>query len=179
MRTLFIGLTMASLVVLAGGCEKENLPATRKKPAPVSANEKAIPNFDLTTSYSCGGQVCGSYDIIPNPRYNMLVMSNNNKHVTPVTYTLYERTYVGGGVEVYAPFDQFTCGLAVSNYASALVNNNVKVLVIGTDAAFTAPNTTDNVVLIGGVLYPSVSNSSYETVITGNYEGANCNGSED
>jgi hypothetical protein len=174
MKTLIMGLCLASAVLLFAGCKKENISTDRKQKPTVTATEKSIPNFDLTAGFSCGGQVCGSYDIIPNPKYNMLVMSNNAKHFTPVTYTLYERTYVGGGVEVYAPFDQFTCGLQVSNYASAAVNNNVKVLVIGTDAAFPPPNTTDNVVLIGGTLYPSVSNSSYQTVITGNNEGQIC-----
>jgi hypothetical protein len=173
MKKMIFGLILASTVLVSGGCKKEENPVSGKKPA-IASNEKTIPSFGLSTSFSCGGQVCGSYDIIPNPKYNMLVMSSNNKHVTPVTYTLYERTYTGGGVEVYAPFDQFTCGYNVSNYAGGLVNNNVKVLVIGTDAAYSAPNTTDNVTLIGGVLYPAVSNSSYQTAITGNYEGETC-----
>lgn len=174
MKTLIMGLSLASVVLLFGGCKKESISAERKQKPTVAATEKSTPNFDLTASFSCGGQVCGSYDILPNPKYNMLVMSNNAKHFTPLIYTLYERTYVGGGVEVYAPFDQFSCGLQVSNYAGAGVNNNVKVLVIGTDAAFTPPNTSDNVVLIGGTLYPSVSNSSYQTVITGSCEGQLC-----
>jgi len=174
MRTLIMGLSLASVVLLFGGCKKEEPSANRKSPASVVSSEKTIPNFDLTASYSCGGQVCGSYDIIPNPKYNMLSMSNNDKHFTSVTYTLYERVYTRGGVEVYQPFDQFTCGYQVANYASAAVNDNVKVLVIGTDPNFTPPNTTDNVVLIGGVLYPSISNSSYQTVITGSYKGQVC-----
>jgi hypothetical protein len=173
MKKMILGLVLASTVLVFGGCKKENPRSATEKPA-VASHEKTIPNFDLTTSFSCGGQVCGSYDIIPNPKYNMLQMTNNNKNPGLVTYTLYERAYVGGGVEVYAPFDQFSCSFHVANYASALVNNNVKVLVIGTDAAFSAPNTTDNVVLIGGVLYPAVANSTYQTVITGNYEGELC-----
>lgn len=172
MKKMIYGLSLAAVVLFTGGCEKDAI--THRKGAAAQGLEKSIPTFDLTVSYSCGGQVCGSYDIIPNPKYNMLVMGRTNK-IHPVTYTLYERNYVGGGVEVYAPFAQFTCSDEESRYASSLVNNNVKVLVIGTDAAYTAPNTTDNVALIGGVLYPPVSNSSYSTVMTGNYEGETCN----
>lgn len=172
MKKLIYGLSLAAVVLFTGGCEKDSITSSRKKEA--GASEKSIPTFDLTVGYSCGGQVCGMYDFNPMPKYNMLIMGRTNK-IYPVTYTLYERNYVSGGVEVYAPFDQFTCSDEESRYAGPLVNNNVKVLVIGTDAAYTAPNTTDNVVLIGGTLYPPVSNSSYSTVMTPGYEGQTCN----
>jgi hypothetical protein len=176
MKKLILGLAMASTVLLIGGCKKEDMRSEGKKPA-VSANEKAIPNFDLTASYSCGGWVCNVIDFNPMPKYNMLVMTRVTK-IAPLTYTLYERTYVGGGVEVYAPFDQFTCEDEETHYGSPSVNNNVKVLVIGTDADFAPPVATDNVTLIGGVLYPPAAHSSYETIITPSYKGQTCTGSD-
>jgi hypothetical protein len=167
MKKLIVGLVLASTVVFFSGCKKENMNSGGKNP--VSANEKAVPNFDLTAGYSCGGWVCDVIDFNPMPKYNMLIMTRVTK-IAPLTYTLYERTYVGGGVEVYAPFDQFTCEAVETHYGSPLVNNNVKVLVIATDADFAPPVATDNVTLIG-----PAAHSSYQTIITPGYEGQTCN----
>ena len=177
MKKMIFGLTMATTLLLFAGCDKESQHNGSSKKPGTSGTVKTIPNFGVVVSYSCGYRICGAHEVGAISRSNMLILENQSQLALPsLTYTLYERTYTGGGVEVFAPFAQFTCSLQFTNYAGSLVNDNVKVLVIANDPTYPAPSPTSSVALVGGVLSPALGNSNYTTVTTGSYEDDSCGG---
>lgn len=176
MKRMIYGLTMAASLLFVAGCEKDNPqnPLSSKKPSP--GTEKAIPNINVTATYHCGGRVCNASEQVSTNKYNMIAIQNTSGSSLPsLRYSIYQRVFSGGGIEVYQPIIEYTCSETNTGYAGTLVPNNTKILVIASDPAFSGPP-TGNQALIGGVLTPSLANSTYTTVTTGNYLGQGCGG---
>lgn len=180
MKKMIFGLAMATSVMLMSSCQKDNPQAagadSGKKPhQTVTNSDKTIPSISVTVGGACGGRVCGAQEIGSSSMHNMISITNTNQTTLPsLIYSLYERTYNMGGIEVYTRYAQFTCSEHVTNYAGTLVHNGTTGLVYATDPLYSAPGTT--LVFNAGILTNPSSYSTYNIVTIGNYEGQTCGG---
>lgn len=181
MKRIIYSLPLAA-VLLFTGCEKEQLTpaatgASSQKPKPnVGSSEKSqitITNF--TATYSCGAAVCNLVESIPNPpKYNMVQIVSNHGGTT-IKYALYEVNSMTGFpmFDVAAKIIEFNCSLAATNYANGYLNNGAKIMVYAMHTSDSAPATI--VMNAGGGAFVSptqITDSDYEFVTLGNYEGA-------
>jgi hypothetical protein len=180
MKRMIYGLTMAVTVIFFSSCEKDNVtPLAGKKKPVVTGSEKAAPSVNVTTNYSCGARVCNAIEGTPSGRYNMLTMQKVTGP-SSLTYSLYERTFNSGGIEVYTRYAQFSCSNTTTQYANGFLNNGAANLVCSTDVTNspTLPGITQ--VYVNGVLQNPPADTDFDLVTLGNEEGASgCGPSDD
>jgi len=186
MKTLIIGLSLASVVLLFGGCKKENRDRIKGKHTPVTNIEKA-PLIIVTPTVTgfCGTTwpCAPAYAPSLSKKNEIILNVNATTHASfpSLTFTFYQYVSTSGTTDTYAPITgaQYTCNAVTSYFASNDLDNNEKILIFVNDASGTAPSMSTN--LLYNTSTPGITNypvlsapSNYFLITMGNFKGQSC-----